>query len=170
MGIYLVILICLLAGYFSINLLIHTLPQVEAGAISNVKSTTVQRIKDNIPPSYTKIEDGVQTLHRNFVVRGTCMENQQIQNGSIVDVTMFNKQQRCEINKHIKEGDIILIFINDQNFRGYKLRIVKHVMEDSVQTYYYIGDELRSYSKPHLFKDIVGIVHKDKAGCNSTPL
>lgn len=156
--IYIAILICLVAGYLGINLLIHTLPQVEAGPTSDVKSTTIQRIEPNIPPVYTKEEKGVKTLHRHFVVRGTCMEHIKIPNGTIVDVTMFNKHQRNDISKYIKEGDIILIFINDKNFRGYKLRIVKQVMDDSAQTYYYDGDTMHLSSKPHLFKDIVGIV------------
>lgn len=160
MAIYIILLITMMAVYLILNMLMHTLPQVEAGPIRGIKSTGIQRIKEKIPASYKVLENGILTLHRRFIVRGTCMTPANIADGSIVDVTIFNRQQRNQIKELIQIEDIVLIYINDDDFRGYKLRIVKEILEESAKTYYYKNGQENPSSKDHFFKDIIGVVNR----------
>lgn len=137
----------------------HTLPEVEAGPTSGLSSTGSKRVKNKIPPVYKKTEsDGSVSIYRNFIVRGNCMNPKHIKDGDIVTVKVFNKKNSSTIEDRLSPEDIVLIYLNDQNFRGYKLRIVKNVCENEAMTYYFVGDTQKDSSNPHAFKDIIGKV------------
>lgn len=63
----------LIALYAISNFFLYTLPIVEAGPISGVKHTGLQRMHERINASYRKVEHGVVCRFRRFVVQGECM-------------------------------------------------------------------------------------------------
>lgn len=159
MVIFIIVLFSLIAAYWFLNIIMHTIPEVEAGPTSNLTSTGVRRMHGRTPPSFRKREsNGSITLHRNFVVTGKCMEKANIKDGSIVDVRIFNKDDRKHLNDFITQDKVVLIYLNDKNFRGYKLRIIRKVENDRALTYYYQNEDQVESSKPHALKDIIGIV------------
>lgn len=160
MAAYILILVVLIFSYLLLKMLMHTLPEVEAGPTANVKSTGSRHIGRNIPASYRVSENGKSVIHRHFVVRGECMKKEGFNEGDIVDVRIFDKEERADIKNHISENDIVLIRLNDRNFRGYKLRIVRSLNDDDAVTYYYDGESVKDSSKPHKLKDIIGVVKR----------
>lgn len=159
MGTYIIILVCMIVCYFVLNLMMHTLPEVEAGPTSGIRSTGCQRVPSNIPASYEKKEaDGALTIHRNFIVKGKCMKPKGINEGIIVDVRMLNKTERSHLKDNLSSGDIVLIYLNDRRFRGYKLRIIKEIRQNDTITFYYNHESEQKSSKLHLLKDIIGFV------------
>ena len=157
MATYISLLVGLIFLYFALNLLMHSLPEVEAGPTSNVKATGSRIVKGDVPASYWVRKNGKKELHRKFVIRGNCMVKAGFAEGDIVDVRIFNKQEKEDIRQWLSENDIVLIRLYDRNFRGYKLRIIKELRHDDAKTYYYEGNEEKSSSKPHRFADIIGI-------------
>lgn len=156
---YIIILICIIACYFILNLIMHMVPEVEAGPTSGIKTTGHRHVSGKVPISYKKKEDnGTIAIHRKFVVKGKCMEPKGIEEGSIVDVRILNSIERSSIKDQLKKDSIVLIYLNDDNFRGYKLRIIDEIRQNDVLTYYYKNNNKNNSSKPHSFKDIIGIV------------
>lgn len=159
MGTYITIFASMLICYYLLNLIMHTLPEVEAGPISGLKSTGCQRVTGNIPASYKKREsNGSLTIYRRFIVRGKCMAPKGIKEGGIVDVRIFNRKEHSNLRDNLSEGKVVLIYLNDEKFRGYKLRIIKELRQDAAITFYYNDGEEKESSSPHLLKDIIGVV------------
>ena len=155
MIISLLILITLFGGYLLSYRFAHSLPAVEAGPMDRATYKRLIYINDNLVPSYKKSINGISHLFRRFVVKGTCMEEKNINNGSIVNARIFNS---TEEKLNLKNGDVVLIYLNDKKFRGYKLRCVKNVNLQDVETFYYNkGKEIPS-SKPHKLDSIIGII------------
>lgn len=138
-----------------------SLPAVEAGPIAGVSSTGIRRMPQKIKSSYKIFKDGVTIKYRRFVVQGDCMTCKGINAGEIIKVRMFTG----EIDKKslIQPGDIVLIYLNDENFRGYKIRAISKILDDEAKTHYYNirGEEVAS-SKNHSFHSIIGVV-EDKS-------
>lgn len=156
---FIIVLFSMIIAYLLLNLIMRRIPEVEAGPTAGLSSTGSQRVAGNIPPSYKKREaNGKISVHRNFVVKGKCMEPKGISEGNVVDVKVLEKSERSLLNKDLKKDQIVLIFLNDERFRGYKLRIVKEVRDTDALTYYYEDGQLKDSSRPHKFKDVVGIV------------
>lgn len=161
MATFIIILVALIVAYWILNLIMHRVPEVEAGPTMGLTSTGSQRVHGNVPSSYRKIEsDGSVSIHRNFVVKGKCMEPRGIKEGDVVDIMVFDKSKRAELGKLLEKDQIVLIYLNDRRFRGYKLRIVNDVRDNDALTYYYKDGEIQDSSCPHAFKDIIGILRK----------
>lgn len=150
------IFILLLVLYALINYLLNTLPVVEAGPISGVSSTGFKHLSYRINSSFTKRNNGVLYKYRNFIVRGNCMISRNIKPNDIIKVKMFDKNFTSD---SIVSGDIVLIFLNDKKFRGYKIREVEKVYDKEAITFYYNaqGKKIQS-SSPHSLEHIKGVV------------
>lgn len=153
-----VILIMYTAG----NYLLYTLPVVEAGPISGVKHTGLQRTHQRLNSSYRAMKDGTQYHYRRFIVQGDCMSSQGIKPHDVICVRIFNNEKEKTI---LKQNDFVLIFLNDKKFRGYKIRRIKDLTKDKANTFYYTstGAE-QSSSEPHALKSIIGIVDLKESG------
>lgn len=81
-----------------------------------------------------------------------------IKEGDIIKVRIFDSiYQRTEL----KKSDIALIFLNDQGFRGYKIRLIKSINENNADTYYFNEEGLETpSSKSHALRSIIGIVDR----------
>lgn len=156
---FIIIIISLIIGYWVFNSIMHTIPEVEAGPIGGLTSTGFRRLPEKVSPSFKKKDaNGVSTIYRSFFVRGKCMEQVNIQDGSIVKVKVLTKSDRKNIQNVLQPEHVALIYLNDKNFHGYKLRIIQEVRESDALTYYYRSNEQVASSKPHELKDIIGIV------------
>lgn len=146
----------LLALYAVSKFFLYTLPVVEAGPISGVRHTGLQRVPERINASYVLMKKGIAYRYRRFVVQGDCMTKIGIQPKSIVSVRMFSNKNEKDA---LKPGDAVLIFLNDMKFRGYKIRVIKRMDNDKAETFYYdeSGNE-RASSEPHFLESIVGVV------------
>jgi hypothetical protein len=156
---FVIVLFGMIGLYYVLNLIMHSLPEVEAGATSGINGTGSQRVSGNIAASYWKKEaDGSSSLHRNFIVKGKCMEPVKINEGSVQSVRIFNKHEKANLANILKANDIVLIHLNDKKFRGYKLRIVNHVSDSNANTYYFVNGIKQESSKPHSLDSIIGII------------
>lgn len=150
------ILVVILFVYSVGNYLLYTLPKVEAGPISGVSSTGLQRLSTRINSSFYRNYNGIKYKYRRFVVQGMCMKGRGINPDEIIDVRIFNSKD--EKNDLIPDN-IVLIFLNDSSFRGYKIRAISKLDGDNALTFYYSEDGNRiNSSKPHRLKNIIGIV------------
>lgn len=155
-----IIFFSLIIAYMILNLIMHRIPEVEAGPTEGLKSTGSKHISDNIPPSYKKKDEkGDVSIHRNFIVRGNCMSPKGIKDGSTVDIKVIKKSDRPRIKEKLEKDQIVLISLNDERFRGYKLRIIKDLRDTDALTYYYKGDQIEDSSRPHAYKDIIGVLY-----------
>lgn len=162
-------MICIAVIFFSLiglyaisNFFLYTLPIVEAGPIAGVKHTGIQRMPRRINASYKKTIGGVTYNYRRFVVQGTCMKAIGIEPKSIVSVKMLDNNNRTF---NLKEGDAILIFLNDHKFRGYKIRIIKELIGEEAKTFYYNEDRSEHpSSENHTLVSIIGVVDLKESG------
>lgn len=61
----------------------------------------------------------------------------------------------------VEEGDVLLIELNDEKFRGRKIRVMDHAEGNAFATYYYVGNKKRQVSsKLHSFDSIRGVVRE----------
>lgn len=155
--IYAVILFSITLFVYAISgYLLYTIPKVEAGPISGVSSTGLQRLSVRINSSFYRNYNGIKYKYRRFVVQGTCMKCREINPNELIDVRIFNSENE---KLNLKHDDIVLIFLNDSSFRGYKIRAVSQLDGYNALTFYYTenGDKIES-SKPHALNNIIGIV------------
>lgn len=66
--------------------------------------------------------------------------------------------EKTTLSSRLKINDIVLIYLNDQDFKGYKIRKIKEIKQDKVLTSYYLNGDEKKSSKPHYNKDILGVV------------
>ena len=93
-----------------------------------------------------------------FLVRNKCMKKRGIYPGDIIGVKMFDKDYTLS---DTDENSVLLIYLEDKNFHGHKIRVRGKVTEsgDAYATYYYTEDGNPSFShKPHAFRNILGEV------------
>lgn len=155
--IYAVILFSITLFVYAISgYLLYTIPKVEAGPISGVSSTGLQRMSVRINSSFYKNYNGIKYKYRRFVIQGTCMKWRGIKPDEMIDVRIFNS---IEEKATLTANNIVLIFLNDSSFRGYKIREISQLEGDDALTFYYDeeGNPIKS-SKPHALKNIIGIV------------
>ena len=140
------------------NYIYVTLPIVEAGPTFGKTHTGLKRGYKNVPHSFTINKSEGEWHYRQFVVQGNCMVPVGIKEGDIIKVRMFDSiYQRTEL----KKSDIALIFLNDQGFRGYKIRLIKSINENNADTYYFNEEGLETpSSKSHALRSIIGIVDR----------
>lgn len=135
--------------------MINTLPIVEAGP-TGVSSTGFKHLSCKINSSFTKRDSGKLYRYRNFIVQGDCMIPRNIKPNDIIKVKMFDNKFTSD---NIVSGNIVLIFLNDKKFRGYKVREIEKVHDKKAITFYYNkkGDKIQS-SLPYSLENIKGIV------------
>lgn len=159
MGIYVVILLGLIFVYFLLNYVMRLVPEVEAGPIAETKATGFRQVKDNFQSTYRSTDkNGRSAIYRKFIVKGTCMENKGIKEGSLIDVRLFDKEEKKNLAEKLAKEDIVLIYLNDKDFKGYKIRIVKELEDKFALTYYYNGQNPKDSSRPHFYSAILGKV------------
>ena len=160
--IYAVITLASIISLYAVgNYLLYTLPIVEAGPISGVRHTGLQRISQRVNSSYRIIKNDVTYHYRRFIVQGSCMSSQGINPRDIICVRMFDKND----DKILHPDDFVLIFLNDNKFRGYKIRRIKEVDGEVAKTFYYNDNGAEQLSsEPHSIASIIGIVDLEESG------
>lgn len=157
-----IIFFSLLVLYAFSNYFLYTLPIVEAGPISGVTGTGIQRMPQRINAAYTLKKNGITYKYRRFSVQGICMEKIGIYPKSIVSVRLLSIEDKASF---LKEGTPVLIFLNDKKFRGYKIRIIKKLVGDEAETFYYNEDgSEHPSSENHTLKSIIGVVDLKESG------
>lgn len=93
-----------------------------------------------------------------LVVKGDCMEHyKDLHQGDVVAARLFDDKFT---KKNIQPGDVLLIWLNDDRYKGYKLRVFGDYTADAnrLSTYYFKGDERQNSSHPHHIESIKGVV------------
>lgn len=93
-----------------------------------------------------------------FVVENNCMEYKGVYDGDIVGVKMFDEKDKDSLL--CKPGDMLLIFLDDEHFRGYKIRELGYATESNTEyyTYHYKNGVKTHSSRPHSIDSIKGVV------------
>lgn len=93
-----------------------------------------------------------------FVVKNQCMKIKGISEGDIVGVRMFD--DGCDIQLSSKKNLMLLIYLDDKHFKGYKIREQGEITDDGMayNTYHYKGGIQNKSSKPHSLASIKGVV------------
>lgn len=99
-----------------------------------------------------------------FVVRNDCMKPLHISSGDIIGVQLFDSDFTIT---DVKQGDILLIHLDDNRFRGHKIRVMDYVQGDSFHTYYFVGRKPQDSSEPHAFSTVRGVVREINHPYNS---
>lgn len=161
--IYIAITFFSLITFYAIgNFFLYTLPVLEAGPISGVKRTGLHRMHERITASYKKTKQGVSCWYRRFVIQGECMIKIGINPKSVVSVRMFSDSSEKD---NLREGDAVVIFLNDKKFRGYKVRIIETINDGKAETYYFDKEgNKKPSSEPHSLINIIGVVDFEESG------
>ena len=95
-----------------------------------------------------------------FVVVNQCMKIKGISDGDVIGVRMF--ENGYEMPKTSKQGQMLLIYLDDEHFKGFKIREQGKITDDgtSYNTYHYKGGVQNKSSKPHSIASIKGIVEE----------
>lgn len=93
-----------------------------------------------------------------FVVKNQCMQIKGISDGDVIGVRMIENGD--SIPTISKGNHILLIYLNDENFKGYKIREQGEITNDGTayNTYHYENGRQHKSSKPHSIDSIKGIV------------
>ena len=102
----------------------------------------------------TKVSD---TQLDYFVVENHCMELRGIYPGDVIGVQKFNDEFTLD---DTDENSVMLIFLNDDNFHGNKIRVRGNAESDGTySTYYFENDGSKHLStNRHKAADIRGVV------------
>ena len=167
MEIAILILLALLTIYVIFSYWSNTLSVLEvaeAGPVNYFHKANFPRVKPltNLDKVYTKSELINIYEYQQFAIHGSCMEERQVYNGDIILSKMFKNSNDKEKKKAIenKERPLLVIYLYDKNYRGFKIREFSRFLEDNgVETFYYNLDGSRRFSsKPHKMEQIVGLV------------
>jgi len=135
---------------------------IDAGPVVNHgKSNTNVKIKPLTSQDciYTKERKRVNLSNfQQFAVVGECMRGRKIEEGNIVLVERFdNKKDKKDL---IKPQDILVIYLNDKKYKGYKIREFKGFDEDgTLITFWYEEDNTKHRSSVnHQINQVAGVV------------
>lgn len=92
-----------------------------------------------------------------FIVRNECMNPLHIGSGDIIGVQLFDEDFTLD---DIKQGDVLLIQLDDQKFHGHKIRVMDYKEGNAFHTYYFVGKRPQESSAPHAFNTIRGVVRE----------
>lgn len=94
-----------------------------------------------------------------FVVKNQCMKIKGISEGDIVGVRMFDNGYNMQ-QLSSKKNPMLLIYLDDKHFKGYKLREQGEITDDGMayNTYHYKGGIQNKSSRPHSLTSIKGVV------------
>jgi hypothetical protein len=143
---------------------ISTLQWVEAGPVDSVCWHNRSKVKMLTNRDIVRADNGnVKNIseYRQFAVSGTCMEKRGIKSGGIVFVEMFENTDNAKKWELIKKDDILLIYLDDERYKGYKIRGFDGTdgnNSDRLMTFYYQGDRKYESSQSHSISQIVGKV------------
>ena len=159
--IYAILTLALIISIYALgNYMLYTLPIVEAGPTLNIRATGFKKIPQRLNSAYIKQKDGNSYKYRRFVIQGGCMIPVGLHPNKIISVKMFGPSFD---KSNLKEGDISIIFINDEKFHGYKIRRIESVANEVANTYYYDNDgQKKNSSAPHPINSIIGVVDKQE--------
>ncbi len=93
-----------------------------------------------------------------FLVINDCMVPHKIYDGDIIGVRMF--ENIADIRNNDNTGRLLIIFLDNPNFIGYKIREQGNFIEseNSYETFYYINNKKIKSSKNHSISSIKGVV------------
>lgn len=134
---------------------IKMLRQVEAGPTKR----WLNRKIDLTPMVPVDMEDiDINPKLEYFVVKNRCMQIRGISEGDIVGVRMCDNA--CLPETTGNEPPILLIYLDDKNFKGFKIREQGDITCDGTayNTYHYEGGIKHRSSKPHAISSIKGVV------------
>ena len=92
-----------------------------------------------------------------FVVQNDCMIPRHIYPNDVIGVQMFNDQFTV---RDVKENDILLIHLEDDDFKGHKIRVMKNIEGEAFHTYYFKNGYPKDSKKLHAFNTILGVVRE----------
>lgn len=136
---------------------IKLLNQVEAGPTTNILNM-FRRKTDLTKMVKTDMEGIIMDKKlQYFVVKNKCMKPKGISNGDIIGIRMFDDNFRLDA---LEEGKILLIYLDNENFKGFKIREkgTQAMFGTAYDTYYYKRGKKRKSSKPHAIETIKGVV------------
>lgn len=163
---FLILAIYAFSSYIYNRQYFPVIEDVEAGPLDFIEKQKEETEKDNLKPLMVKDEvlttskDIVKISdYKQFRVKGNCMRNRGIESGDIILAHIFKSDTEKE---QLKKDDILLIYIDDERYRGYKIRIFDKYSELSknlLKTYCYTDEGEIHYSKrDHNIKNVFGIV------------
>lgn len=138
---------------------VKQLHQVEAGPTKHLLSDLFNKKIDLMPMVNVNMEGiSIDPELEYFVVKNQCMQIKGISDGDIVGVRMFNEVYNMPTS--FKKGRMLLIFLDDEHFKGYKIREQGEITNDRTgyNTYHYKDGVKNKSSKPHSIDSIKGIV------------
>jgi hypothetical protein len=142
-----------------------TVPLAEAGKTGNQREKKRPPRRDDVYLSNIKDADGNPINSDDYLVlsaNGGCMEKVGIKNGDLLLAEQFKISDSKRVkSERITPGDILVIYLFSLlpwKYRGYKIRLLKEVVDNKASTYYFANDTLRPSSKPHSLSKVVGIV------------
>lgn len=125
---------------------------VEAGPTSDAKE------EDFNTPVQVRVGDmQMDASLKYFLVKNNCMNPRHIYSNDIIGVQLFD--DNFTVND-VEQGDILLIYLDDDRFHGHKIRVMDYSENNAFHTYYYNGGNIQSSSKPHAFSSIRGVVRE----------
>lgn len=138
---------------------IRQLYQVEAGPTKHLMGNLFKKKIDLMSMLNVNMEDiSTNPELEYFIVKNQCMQIKGISEGDIVGVRMFD--EKYNVHTSFKKGQILLIFLNDEHFKGYKIREQGDITDNGTgyYTYHYKGGVQNKSSKPHSIDSIKGVV------------
>lgn len=92
-----------------------------------------------------------------YVVQNHCMELRGIYPGDVIGVQKFNDEFTLD---DTDEKSVLLIFLNDENFHGNKIRVRGNAESDGTYSTYFFEDDgsMHFSTKRHKAIDIRGVV------------
>ena len=139
---------------------------IEAGGTKRGTTTDFcKKVMINIPGIANQMNKNLTY----FVVQNQCMTPKHIYHNDIIGVKIFDETFTVE---QVKEGDVLLIWLDDENFKGYKIRIKgKFDGTDAYETFYYEGQQIQQSHQNHRISTIKGVVEEvihcgEKACCH----
>jgi TusA-related sulfurtransferase len=163
---FLVIIYILISRYSDVKAK-PKLDEVEAGPTGSMIMGRTRNYKTMPlrPQDSLFANDGTPISFQNykqFVVKGTCMEAKKIYEGDIIIAELFNDglsdNQKLE---KINTGDILLIYLDDNKFKGHKIRVCSEKTEGKsfLKTHYFNKDKtVHPSSREHNIEEIIGVI------------
>ena len=124
----------------------------EAGPTANAKE------EDFMTPVPVRVGDmQMDTSLEYFLVKNNCMNPRHIYSDDVIGVQLFDDNFTLA---DVKQGDILLIYLDDERCHGHKIRVMDYPENNVFHTYYFIGDKIQNSSEPHAFDTIRGVVRE----------
>ena len=131
---------------------IMNLMLVEAGPTVHAKKV------DFITPVPVRVGDmQIDETLEYFLVKNNCMNPRKIYSDDVIGVQLFDDNFTVA---DVEQGDILLIYLDDNRFHGHKIRVMDYPENNAFHTYYYVGGKIQKSSEPHAFSAIQGVVRE----------